>query len=90
MKAKRDEYIKRLNGIYLRNVGTSKVEYIEGTATFVGEKCVQVSKKGDHDSTYTADKILIAVGGKPAWPDIPGAHHGINSDGFFELDHLPK
>merc|ERR1712226_53028 len=66
VKAKRDEYIKRLNGIYLRNVGTSQVEYIEGTATFVGEKCVQVSKEaaagsgGGQTNTYSADKILIA------------------------------
>jgi len=39
---------------------------------------------------YSADKILIAVGGKPTWPDIPGAELGISSDGFFELDQLPK
>ena len=39
---------------------------------------------------YSADHILIAVGGYPAWPSIPGAEHGISSDGFFELEELPK
>ena len=39
---------------------------------------------------YSADHILIAVGGYPAWPSIPGAEHGISSDGFFELEALPK
>ena len=33
---------------------------------------------------------MIAVGGYPTWPSIPGAEHGISSDGFFELEELPK
>ena len=41
-------------------------------------------------SIYSADHVLIAVGGQPAWPNIPGAEHGISSDGFFELEQLPK
>ena len=86
LKEKRDAYIKRLNGIYMRNVGNSKVDYIQGTAKFIGENKVQV----DDDKVYTAEKILVAVGGHPTWPDIPGAEHGISSDGFFELEQLPK
>ncbi len=42
------------------------------------------------DKIYSADNILIAVGGYPTWPSIPGAEHGISSDGFFELEDLPK
>jgi glutathione reductase (NADPH) len=38
----------------------------------------------------TADHILIATGGHPIKPDIKGAEHGIDSDGFFALNHLPK
>jgi len=73
----------------LRNVANSKVEYIQGQAKFVGHKEVQVA--GDEDAaTYSADKILVAVGGRPSWPDIPGAQLGISSDGFFELNELPK
>ena len=65
------------------------MEYIQGTASFVGRGCVKVSPG---DTCYTADKILIAVGGRPAVPEnVPGAYDlGITSDGFFELDQLPK
>jgi glutathione reductase (NADPH) len=69
----------------MNNLNNSKVELIKGTATFVQDGQVVVG-----DDTYTADKILIAVGGQPAWPNIPGAEHGISSDGFFELESLPK
>jgi len=36
--------------------------------------------------TYTGDNILIAVGGKPSMPDIPGIEYCITSDGFFSLE----
>jgi glutathione reductase (NADPH) len=39
--------------------------------------------------TYTADHVVIAVGGKPTVPAIPGAEHCITSDGFFALDARP-
>ena len=39
---------------------------------------------------YSADHILVAVGGKPALPAIPGVEHGITSDGFFELKERPS
>lgn len=56
-------------------------------AKFVDTKVVQVGK----DQLYTADHILIAVGGYPIVPsNIPGSEHGITSDGFFELETLPK
>lgn len=85
IKANRDAYVLRLNGIYERNLGNSGVETLSGTASFVGPKEVAVGGK-----TYTADHILIAVGGAPTMPDFPGAEHAINSDGFFELEDLPK
>ena len=39
---------------------------------------------------YEADQILIATGGHAVIPDTPGAEHGITSDGFFDLEDLPK
>lgn len=63
----------------------SKVETVRGEAKFVDRKIVEVNGE-----QYTADHILIAVGGKPTIPDIPGSEHGISSDGFFELETLPK
>uniref|UniRef100_A0A7S3AYT5 Glutathione-disulfide reductase n=1 Tax=Haptolina ericina TaxID=156174 RepID=A0A7S3AYT5_9EUKA len=84
LKSKRDAYVKRLNGIYERNLDNSGVEFIVGDAKFTGAKEVTVG-----DKTYTADTILIAVGGKPVLPDVPGIEHAIESDGFFELEELP-
>jgi len=84
MLKKRNAYIERLNGIYQRNLDNSKVEIIRGAARFVGEKRVEVG-----GSVYTADHILIAVGGRPLLPNIPGADLGITSDGFFELESRP-
>ena len=34
--------------------------------------------------------MVIATGGRPSVPDIPGAEHGITSDGFFELEERPQ
>ena len=85
VKDRRDAYIKRLNDIYFNNLNKSKVELIRGQGTFVDKNKIAVG-----DDVYTADHILIAVGGYPNWPEIPGSEHGISSDGFFELENLPK
>ncbi|XP_059144464.1 glutathione reductase, mitochondrial-like [Physella acuta] len=85
IKKSRDDYIKRLNGIYESNLEKSKVERIIGHGSFTPDKCVEVNGE-----KYAADHILIATGGRPVVPNIPGAEYGITSDGFFELEDLPK
>ena len=42
------------------------------------------------DVRYTADHVLVATGGKPSVPTLKGAEHCITSDGFFDLEALPK
>eukprot|EP01130_Rhizamoeba_saxonica_P001658 TRINITY_DN11532_c0_g1_i1.p1 TRINITY_DN11532_c0_g1~~TRINITY_DN11532_c0_g1_i1.p1 ORF type:complete len:455 (-),score=139.40 TRINITY_DN11532_c0_g1_i1:84-1448(-) len=85
IKESRTNYVKKLNGIYERNLGRSEVAHIEGYGKFVGENTLEVNGK-----LYTAPHILVAVGGAPNDPGIPGQEFGINSDDFFdELDHLP-
>ena len=80
-----------MNDIYLSNLNKSKVELIEGQAKFVGQNEIAVEHGSQDKSVYTADHILVAVGGYPSWPtSIPGYEHGISSDGFFELKELPK
>jgi len=81
---KREAYIERLNGIYQKNLNNSQVEVISGQAKFVGEKKVAVGS-----DVYSADHILVTVGGRPLLPDIPGAELGITSDGFFQLKDRP-
>ena len=85
VKQQRDDYITRLNGIYLTNLKNSSVEIIQGWATITGEHTVKVD-----DRTITCDHMLIATGGKPTLPEIPGVELGITSDGFFELETLPE
>ncbi|NAW64365.1 glutathione-disulfide reductase [Photobacterium halotolerans] len=81
----REAYIGRIHQAYDNVLGKNKIEVINGFAKFVDAKTVEVN--GQH---FTADHILIAVGGEPTIPDIPGAEHGIDSNGFFELTEQPK
>jgi len=85
LKAKRDAYVARLNGIYASNLDKSGITSIKGDAAFVGEREVRVG-----DKTYSGEHVLIAVGGKPTMPDIPGIELAINSDRFFDLESIPK
>lgn len=81
----REAYIGRIHQAYDNVLGKNKIEVINGFARFVDAKTVEVN-----DQHFTADHILIAVGGEPTIPDIPGAEHGIDSNGFFELTEQPK
>lgn len=90
-KNKRDAYIKRLNGIYERNLSNDKVEYLHGWGRFVSKNQVEVTQDDGSKVLVNAKKILLAVGGRPtAPPSIPGAELGMNSDGFFDIDKQPK
>jgi len=81
----REEYIQGINDWYVNYLKDSKIDLIQGHARFVDAKTIKVGEQ-----TYTADHIVIAPGGYPMVPDLPGAEHGISSDGFFELTTQPK
>ncbi|MEM1263521.1 MAG: glutathione-disulfide reductase [Pseudomonadota bacterium] len=85
LKAARDAYIARLNGIYANNLDRREVTLLRGTASFVDANTIAVD--GVH---YRAERITVATGGTPTWPAIPGAEHGITSDGYFELPERPQ
>ena len=90
-KEKRDAYIKRLNGIYERNLSKEGVDFIYGWAKFNKEGQVEVVKHDSSKEVFTASHILIATGGEPIKPDgIEGYEHGIDSDEFFKLSKQPK
>lgn len=90
-KNKRDAYIKRLNGIYERNLANDKVEYLHGRATLLSKNEAQVTLDDGSKETIRAKNILIAVGGHPTIPqNIPGSEYGVDSDGFFDLETQPK
>lgn len=81
----RSAYIDRIHNSYDNVLGRNKVDVIKGFARFVDAHTVEVNGE-----KITADHILIATGGRPVLPNIPGAEYGIDSDGFFELQALPK
>ncbi|KAL7944485.1 hypothetical protein V8C42DRAFT_346227 [Trichoderma barbatum] len=90
-KAKRDAHILKLNGIYARNLGNDKVDYLHGWGRLLSKNQAEVTLDDGSKVLVNAKKILIAVGGKPTPPPaIPGAELGINSDGFFDIDTKPK
>lgn len=89
-KHKRDAYVKRLNGIYERNLAKDGVEYVSGWAKLLSKNEVEVTAEDGTTSVVRAKKILLAMGGNPTPPPaIPGAEHGINSDGFFDIEKRP-
>ena len=91
MKEKRDKYILRLNNIYLSGLTNAGITVMEGWASFVDPHTVTVKLNDGTVQTITADKILIAVGGRPIVPSGEGiAEHCITSDGFFDLTVQPK
>lgn len=92
-KTQRDAYIRRLNGIYDNNLVKDNVDNHHGHAELLDKNSVQVTSPDGSKYVLKAPHICVAVGGYPTVPsddDIPGASLGINSDGFFELEHQPK
>ncbi|SDK99700.1 glutathione reductase (NADPH) [Modicisalibacter muralis] len=79
------EEIKRLNGIYGRLLDGAGVRLINGRAKVVDEHRVEVAGE-----TFSAEKILVAVGGWPWVPDFPGNEHALDSNQIFDLDTFPK
>jgi glutathione reductase (NADPH) len=84
LKTKRDAYVQRLNGIYERNLNAKGVAYVRGTARFLDAHSVEVDGE-----RLSARHIVIATGGRPRVPQLPGAELGITSDGFFALEARP-
>jgi glutathione reductase (NADPH) len=85
LKRQRDAFILRLNGIYARNLLAKGVTNLHGAARFIDAHTVEVN-----GHRMTAPHIVIATGGVPTLPDLPGAELGITSDGFFALQERPR
>src|SRR4051812_45627432 len=83
--AAKDKEIDRLHAIYVKLLTDSRVEIIDGWAEVVGPHAVRIGER-----TVTARHILIASGGRPEKPQIPGIEHAITSDEALDLKALPK
>jgi len=83
--ASKNSEIARLEGVYKSVLDKAGVETIRGTARLADAHTVEIGSR-----RVTAKKILVATGGRPSRPAIPGAELVITSDEAFELPALPR
>jgi glutathione reductase (NADPH) len=82
--AAKDKEIARLNGTYKRLLDQAGAKIFEAKARFIDAHTLDVGGE-----RITAERIVIATGGHPTRPDIPGAELGIISDSAFYLERMP-
>ncbi len=87
--ANKDREIDRLNGIYLKLLADAGVTLFEGRGRLLDPHRIEIA--GQHGTrVVTADRILIATGGHPVVPRIPGIEHVITSNEALDLKALPE
>ncbi|XP_071557979.1 thioredoxin reductase 1 isoform X1 [Temnothorax nylanderi] len=83
-------HVKSVNWVTRVELRTKKVEYFNALGHFKDAHTVVGTTKKGEEKVFTAKDILIAVGGRPRYPDIPGAvEYGITSDDIFSLERAP-
>ena len=85
LRANKDREIERLNGIYGRLLENAGATLFNARAVLTGPQSVQVDGR-----EVSAERILVATGGWPSVPDLPGKEHIITSNEAFHLDALPR
>lgn len=85
LKAARDAYVARLNGIYESNLGKSRVALIRGWGRLLDAHTVEVDGQ-----RLDGERIVLAPGGRPHRLAIPGIELALDSDGFFALASRPQ
>ena len=85
LKANRAREISRLNAIYARLLADAGVEVLRGRARVVGPHAVEVDGR-----LHRARRILVATGGRPVLPALPGAELAITSNEIFDLPQFPQ
>jgi glutathione reductase (NADPH) len=83
--ANKDKEIERLNSVYGRLLDDAGVTRLDGRARVVDRHTVEIDGR-----THTAANLLIATGGWPSMPEIPGIEHAISSNEAFHLQSLPE
>ena len=86
LKRGRDTYVARLNDIYRGNLERKSIDWIRSSGTFRAPREIH----DEAGETYHSEHVLIATGGYPTIPDLPGADLGMTSDGFFDLEDMPE
>ncbi len=83
--ARRKAYIERLNGIYAKNLARKGIVQVAARARFVDPHTVEADGR-----VLVGKHILVATGGRPVVPDLPGQELGMVSDDFFALPARPQ
>ena len=86
----KDKEIARLNGVYQRLLEGRGVTVLRGHGFFVDPHTVDVTAVDGKKTRVHAKTVLIATGGKPTRPSIPGAEHVLVSDDVFHLTSMPR
>ena len=83
--AAKNQEIGRLSELYESNLQRSNVEVLHGAARILDAHTVEVDGR-----RFSAQHILIATGGRPFVPSIPGIEHALTSNEVFDLPQLPQ
>jgi glutathione reductase (NADPH) len=83
--ANKDRELDRLNGIYLKLLADAGVKLFEGRARLLDAHTIEIGT-----TRVTSERIMIATGGHPVLPNIPGIEHAIVSDQALSLPQLPR
>ena len=86
----RQAYISRIHTSDNNVLAKNNVDVLNGFARFKDTKTIEVSYADGSTELVTAEHILIATGGRPSIPAVKGAEYGIDSNGVFALNELPK
>jgi thioredoxin reductase (NADPH) len=85
-----ENYIRSLNFGYVVQMRENGVKYLNARAQFLDPHTIECTTRRGDKSQITARRVLLAMGGRPSLPDIPGAkEHGITSDDVFRLKQDP-
>eukprot|EP00092_Neocalanus_flemingeri_P022847 GFUD01024773.1.p1 GENE.GFUD01024773.1~~GFUD01024773.1.p1 ORF type:complete len:685 (-),score=192.22 GFUD01024773.1:237-2291(-) len=82
-------HIGGLNWGYRVALREKSVTYLNEYAEFVDDHTLKTTNKKGKEKTITAEKFILATGGRPKYPEIPGGEFGISSDDIFSLPHNP-
>jgi glutathione reductase (NADPH) len=85
LRGNKDREITRLNAIYEGLLERAGVDLVRGRVRLADAHTVELD-----GTRWTAERILIATGGRPIVPDIPGSEHALSSNAIFTLEALPK
>ena len=82
-------HISGLNWGYRVALREKQVTYLNAYAEFMDKNTLKVTDQKGKERVVTAAQFILATGGRPRYPDIPGVRLGISSDDIFSLPHSP-